>query len=267
MKDSKSLFLCVSIFVSLNVSRCFTIPCSQVTFTRTRYHEAVKRWHWQDKVRNDIVHSSLGLWVHAFRRFFVCPFWHFETAQSINLQYYCFYKNLFKSKVRKRELILTRGTQHFSSCNQKEDVVPCLTKRCWYGGWPWWFVGVEVTRRACWPWHCLKLSDLASLRTCHLFNKENNKWMWGVRQNISEVQTERHVSVKGEMQRKRKLLALRTSCTAHQCNLQKDGGILQWILKSIWKSKWFFLFDFISCWLLDNSHRQKVWRWFGNDIA
>lgn len=25
---------------------------SQVTFTRTRYHEAVKRWHWQDKVRH-----------------------------------------------------------------------------------------------------------------------------------------------------------------------------------------------------------------------
>uniref|UniRef100_A0A8C7WGT6 Kynurenine 3-monooxygenase n=1 Tax=Oncorhynchus mykiss TaxID=8022 RepID=A0A8C7WGT6_ONCMY len=32
---------------------------TMVTFTRTRYHEAVKRWHWQDKVRNDIVHSSL----------------------------------------------------------------------------------------------------------------------------------------------------------------------------------------------------------------
>lgn len=23
----------------------------QVTFTRTRYHDAVKRWHWQDRVR------------------------------------------------------------------------------------------------------------------------------------------------------------------------------------------------------------------------
>uniref|UniRef100_A0A8C8JKC9 Kynurenine 3-monooxygenase n=1 Tax=Oncorhynchus tshawytscha TaxID=74940 RepID=A0A8C8JKC9_ONCTS len=43
---------------------------TMVTFTRIRYHEAVKRWHWQDKVR-------------------------------------------------KGELILTRGTQRFSSCNQK----------------------------------------------------------------------------------------------------------------------------------------------------
>ncbi|CDQ58533.1 unnamed protein product [Oncorhynchus mykiss] len=29
---------------------------ASVTFTRTRYHKVVKHWHWQDKVRKDIVH-------------------------------------------------------------------------------------------------------------------------------------------------------------------------------------------------------------------
>lgn len=28
------------------------LHCFQVTFTRTRYHEAVNRWHWQNKVRH-----------------------------------------------------------------------------------------------------------------------------------------------------------------------------------------------------------------------
>uniref|UniRef100_A0A3Q3W8Y4 Kynurenine 3-monooxygenase n=1 Tax=Mola mola TaxID=94237 RepID=A0A3Q3W8Y4_MOLML len=43
--------------ILINFSTTQTVPfvslyCFQVTFTRTRYHEAVKRWHWQNKVIN-----------------------------------------------------------------------------------------------------------------------------------------------------------------------------------------------------------------------
>uniref|UniRef100_A0A673XCR3 Kynurenine 3-monooxygenase n=1 Tax=Salmo trutta TaxID=8032 RepID=A0A673XCR3_SALTR len=46
-------------FLHIIMPRTIIPLYTMVTFTRTRYHEAVKRWHWQDKVRNDIVHSSL----------------------------------------------------------------------------------------------------------------------------------------------------------------------------------------------------------------
>lgn len=57
---------------------CKLCPCSssQVTFTRTRYHDAVKRWHWQDKVR----HFLLNL---IYPACYTCFFLgYFTTLQS-----------------------------------------------------------------------------------------------------------------------------------------------------------------------------------------
>uniref|UniRef100_A0A4W5R9F8 Kynurenine 3-monooxygenase n=1 Tax=Hucho hucho TaxID=62062 RepID=A0A4W5R9F8_9TELE len=43
-------------FLHIIMPRTIIPLYTMVTFTRTRYHKAVKRWHWQDKVRKDIVH-------------------------------------------------------------------------------------------------------------------------------------------------------------------------------------------------------------------
>uniref|UniRef100_A0A3B4YH24 Kynurenine 3-monooxygenase n=1 Tax=Seriola lalandi dorsalis TaxID=1841481 RepID=A0A3B4YH24_SERLL len=55
---------------------------TMVTFTRTRYHEAVKRWHWQDKVRH-LRHlhtlNSLGVF-HTFEHFSIVIQGSFEVT-------------------------------------------------------------------------------------------------------------------------------------------------------------------------------------------
>lgn len=49
-RDFHCTLVCVS---QENCELCAPVlDSSQVTFTRTRYHDAVKRWHWQDKVRH-----------------------------------------------------------------------------------------------------------------------------------------------------------------------------------------------------------------------
>lgn len=54
LHNGKSFFiLCIILFiVDMLFSKSYTwLLAFQVTFTRTRYHEAVNRWHWQDKVK------------------------------------------------------------------------------------------------------------------------------------------------------------------------------------------------------------------------
>uniref|UniRef100_A0A8C7DHH7 Kynurenine 3-monooxygenase n=1 Tax=Oncorhynchus kisutch TaxID=8019 RepID=A0A8C7DHH7_ONCKI len=43
-------------FLHIIMPRTIIPLYTMVTFTRTRYHKVVKHWHWQDKVRKDIVH-------------------------------------------------------------------------------------------------------------------------------------------------------------------------------------------------------------------